>query len=114
MNEAGPSHAIGEWGATKCAQTSRQRGEFPEATLASQSQTFNEILLADVKTTPGPKTDALRTNMGILRKEHKKLKDCVENTETAQSTARHCKPKLTTYDYACMSRNGGLGATMCE
>ncbi|KAJ1201084.1 hypothetical protein NDU88_004900 [Pleurodeles waltl] len=67
------------------------RGGDPDASLATilaeHTQKFNDILNAvqDIKCTLEPKNNALRIDIGHLRKYHKKLKDCVESTENTVS-----------------------------
>ncbi|KAJ1143660.1 hypothetical protein NDU88_009965 [Pleurodeles waltl] len=56
--------------------------------LIEHSPKFEELLTAvlDIKSTLGPKIDALRIDMGHARKDYKKLKEHVNNTESMLAT----------------------------
>ncbi|KAJ1140244.1 hypothetical protein NDU88_006601 [Pleurodeles waltl] len=75
----------------------REPGASPDtsvaAILAANTQTFEDLLNAvqSIKSTPEPKIDALRIDMGHLWEEHKKLKDRVATT---QSTVSELRPSL--------------------
>ncbi|KAJ1115818.1 hypothetical protein NDU88_004040 [Pleurodeles waltl] len=70
-----------------------------EVTLAKHSQRFDEILhmVLDIKTTLGPKIDALQMDMGHMRKDHKKLKERVEATESTMASIRPTTSEATTH-----------------
>ncbi|KAJ1123301.1 hypothetical protein NDU88_001772 [Pleurodeles waltl] len=52
-----------------------------KSTLTAHSSRFDEILAAvfDIKAMLEPKIDALKIDMGLLREDHKKLKERAEN-----------------------------------
>ncbi|KAJ1179269.1 hypothetical protein NDU88_004503 [Pleurodeles waltl] len=80
----------GTLSSSEVGDTMRPAGRSLENMLATHSCRFDEILLGvlDIKTSLEPKIDTLRIDMVLLREDHKKLKECIESTDSTLASFR--------------------------